>query len=157
MDAEAQQDRREQSLVQVGTGEQISMRQFESQLGLSGGPPEPHPGSPIGEEIGRREALEDGGWDDGAGGGREATAGAAGLEEPAGPSGAGLRPSFFRASLDTVKGRLGSLARGPGGEGGDGGAAPGAGGGGGGPERWENSSAHSEDWAPGQQIGRAHV
>ena len=61
VDAEAQQDRREQSLVQVGTGEQISMRQFESQLGLSGGSPEPHPGSPIGEEIGRREALEGGG------------------------------------------------------------------------------------------------
>ena len=156
VDAEAQQDRREQSLVQVGTGEQISMRQFESQLGLSGGSPEPHPGSPIGEEIGRREALEGGGRGGGGAGGREAGAGAADLEEPAGPSGGGLRPSFFRASLDTVKGRLGSLAQWPGGEGGDGGAAPGAGGGGAGPERWENSSAHSEDWAPGQPTG-GHV
>ena len=61
VDAEAQEDRREPSLVQLETGEQISMGQFESQLGLDGGGGSPKtPGSPLGEEIGRREALEAG-------------------------------------------------------------------------------------------------
>lgn len=160
VDAEAQEDRREPSLVQLETGEQISMGQFESQLGLDGGGDSPKtPGSPLGEEIGRREALEAGARGREGGGRGES-------DEPAGRGGGhpagGVPPGGAQwkrwATLDGVKGRLGSLGgRGSAGEGGAGPAPPGATGGvGGNAEHWETSSVHSEDWAPGQPTG-GHV